>query len=767
MSKQIESKKHVHGTKGCYYGGKWVDVEDLSDVVHTCHEENAGVKANFCRSMSANSKGREGHVYDIIIIGSGCLGGSVARELSRTNASVLILEAADDVAQGATKGNSGIIHAGYDDKPGSVRAKYCWPGNQMFKQLDEELHFGYEKNGSLVVAVNDADMTELEVLYERGLTNGVKGCRIIKDKKELFEMEPHLNPNAIGALYAPEAGNVIPYEFTVALVENAIENGTELRLRREVVAIHKDEEGLFQVNANYWEPSAVAQQLNPNAGGASGANSVSAAKTKKAAADKKASNNKMYITVSVIVVCTMIMCNVWASVFHNTQVYHATTQVDLLKRLYDFQTQPSVVEMCTGAANVMNTFWFTPVMGYQIGVTDAFYYCGLAYVILIGCFAISSVVLSALKGQEHADRAEKKNTADAKFDPSTQMANTPVTVEEMKVGGTGSRTQMKGETVRLESYKAKYVVNCAGSYSDKIANMIGDTSFEITPRLGDYLLMNKEQGKLAKHTLFPTPDKKLGKGVLVQTTLWGNLILGPTARDVNDPTHRDMSRLEIQEYIINKCKALVPEIDVNNVIHGFAGSRAKSTRGDWIIEASQKDDNFIHVAGIDSPGLAGSPAIAVDVVKMLVAREGKKSTMFKKNVNFNPNRKPIIFPKDTMWKGLKPGPFGKYTNPKENVVCKCEKVTESEIIEACHRGIPIDSTQAIRKRTRAGMGHCQANVDNYDCEHRVASIIARETGQPYEQIGRRPFPGTSTLVHRWMTEEEKQAMKEEIESAAK
>ena len=228
-----------------------------------------------------------------------------------------------------------------------------------------------------------------------------------------------------------------------------------------------------------------------------------------------------------------------------------------------------------------------------------------------------------------------------------------------------------------------------------------------------------------------------------------------------------MSRLDVQEYIINKCKDLVPGIDVTQVIHGFSGCRAKSTRGDWIIEPSAKDDNFIHVAGIDSPGLAGSPAIAVDVVKMLVARESKRSPMFKKNTKFNPNRTPIITPKDSMWKGLKPGPFGKYTNPKDNVVCKCEKVTESEIIEACHRGIPIDSTQAIRKRTRAGMGHCQGNVGNYDCEHRVASIIARETGQPYEQVGRRPWPGTSTLVQRWMTDEEKQGMKEDISNAAK
>lgn len=758
MSKKTESRKAIHGTKGCYYGGKWVDVEDLSDVVHTCHEENSGVKANSCRSMSKNSEGRDDHVYDVIIIGSGCLGASVARELSRTNASVLVLEAADDVSQGATKGNSGIIHAGYDDKPGSVRAKYCWPGNQMFKKLDEELHFGYEKNGSLVVAMNEVDMEELENLYQKGLTNGVKGCKIITDKKELFEMEPHLNPKAIGALYAPEAGNVIPYEFTIALVENAIENGTELRLRREVVAIHKDDDNLFSLSANYWEPAAVAKELNPSAG-------EGVVSDKKELANKPDSN-ELLVSSSIVVVFTAAICSGWVALFQNTQEFHSSTDSDIIKRLYGVQTDPAVVELCTDAANVLNTFLFNPMFGRSIDSTEAFFYCGLAYCLLIGCFSLSSVVLQALKNQQEGSDSDTKDS-DAPFDPTSQHSNTSVSVDEMMVGGTGSRSQMKGQTVRLENYKAKYVVNCAGSYSDKIANMIGDDSFKITPRLGDYLLMHKDLGHLAKHTLFPTPDKRLGKGVLVQTTLWGNLILGPTARDTYDEAHMGMSRLDVQEYIINKCKDLVPGIDVTQVIHGFSGCRAKSTRGDWIIEPSAKDDNFIHVAGIDSPGLAGSPAIAVDVVKMLVAREPKRSPMFKKNTKFNPNRTPIITPKDSMWKGLKPGPFGKYTNPKDNVVCKCEKVTESEIIEACHRGIPIDSTQAIRKRTRAGMGHCQGNVGNYDCEHRVASIIARETGQPYEQVGRRPWPGTSTLVQRWMTDEEKQGMKEDISNAAK
>ncbi len=105
----------------------------------------------------------------------------------------------------------------------------------------------------------------------------------------------------------------------------------------------------------------------------------------------------------------------------------------------------------------------------------------------------------------------------------------------------------------------------------------------------------------------------MGKGVLVQQTLWGNLILGPTARDVHDPATQKESMESIMAYILSKCRYLVPDFDAKEVIHAFSGARAKSTRGDWIIEPSKKDAHFIHAAGIDSPGLAGSPAIAKEV----------------------------------------------------------------------------------------------------------------------------------------------------------
>ena len=250
---------------------------------------------------------------------------------------------------------------------------------------------------------------------------------------------------------------------------------------------------------------------------------------------------------------------------------------------------------------------------------------------------------------------------------------TPVSVEDMKVGGSGSSHIQDGVTVGIETIQTKYVINCAGSASDKIAQLIGDKSFKIKPRLGDYLLLHRNQGHLAHRTLFPCPDPVLGKGVLVQTTLWGNLILGPTARDMHKTEVADMSAASIQEYILSKCKELVPSFDPKETIHAFCGARAKSDRGDWIIEPSVQDGRMIHVAGIDSPGLAGSPAIAIEVVRLLE----EAGCTLTKNPTFNPRRAPIITPKLGGMRGLKVGPVGKNDSDgtdiekmKSNVICK-------------------------------------------------------------------------------------------------
>jgi len=608
---RIQEPRKVHGDHGAFVGGDWIDIEDCGELFNIKNGSDKKVPntcGNCPRSRSRHSAAKADHTYDIIIIGAGCIGSSIARELAKTTASVLLLEAADDVTQGATKGNSGIIHAGFDDKPGTNRAKYCWSGNQMFPQLDRELHFGFQKTGSLVVARSEEDVAMLHELLERGRINGVKNLRIV-DRDELYQLEPELDPECCAALLAPDAGTITPYEYAIALAESAVDNGVEIRTRREVTSIDRDgglaaSGGLFTVTCKHWEPHEYTDLL--------------------------------------------------ASKDH--------PEGDMVQHQYE----PS---------------------------------------------------------------------------PGTIM----------------------GGDATTETYSARFIVNAAGCASDKVAAMVGDTSWHVKPRLGEYILLDKTQGHMARHVLFPCPHPVYGKGVLVQSTLWGNLILGPTARDTmiknaktgeyeKDPAVLSEDKDAILGYVLSKCRALVPNFDPGRVIHSFAGTRAKNTTGDWIIGAVADVPGFINAASIDSPGIAASPAIALEIVRLLSEAGAPVSEA---DPTFNPKRAPHITPKAGL-KGLKfsRNDFWKEKDPAANVICKCERVTEAEVIEACRRSLPIDSTQAIRKRVRAGMGHCQGDPDNYDCEARVAEIIARETGLQVGQVGRRPWPGSSLMHKRILNDED-------------
>jgi len=312
--------------------------------------------------------------------------------------------------------------------------------------------------------------------------------------------------------------------------------------------------------------------------------------------------------------------------------------------------------------------------------------------------------------------------------------------------------------ISTETVRARYVVNCGGLGSDKVAAMVGDSSFYIKPRIGEYLLMHKNQGHNANHILFPAPGK-MGKGVLVQKTLWGNLILGPTAVDVKDPESAKRNPSDAIHTILSKCRELVPTFDAGEVIHSFAGARAKSSRGDWIIEECPTAQGFIHAAGIDSPGLAGSPAIAQEVVRLL----SENGLQMPVDPSYNPQRRPNIVPKKD-WKIFRNGKMetiklnakNKPMDPALHVVCRCEKVTEAEIVDSLGRSLEVDSTQGVRKRTRAGMGHCQGEY----CESRVKAIIAREKKRSISEVGGRPWPATSIIPQRWLTDEQKDSFRQ-------
>ena len=457
-------------------------------------------------------------MYDVVIIGAGVVGAAIARELSRYDLKICVLEKECDVATGASKANSGIVHGGYASKYGTLKGQLSGLGNKMYKNLDDKLHFGYRQTGALVIGFNEEDEKRIFALYENGLRVSCDDLEVIRGEK-LKEIEPYLSSEVSVALYIKNVGVTSPYEFTIALVENAVTNGVELKLLNEVTSIEK--------------------------------------------LDKK----------------------------------------------FILHTNNGIVE-------------------------------------------------------------------------------------------------------------GKYIINAAGLYSDNVSSMVGVDDFKIIPKRGQYILMGKDQGHLVNTVIFQVPTKE-GKGILVTTTYHGNFMIGPSAEEVKDKEDA-ATTAETLKYVVETARRSIPVFNVKKALTTFSGIRPTTTSGDFIIEES-KVNRFINVAGIDSPGLTASPAIAEMVVGILKI----SGLNFEEKENFKPYRKGIVVKKDTNFNGKVDD-----EEPAKNIICRCEQVTESEIVDAIRRNIPINSTDAVKRRTRAGMGLCQGGF----CESRVKHIIARELHIEEEKI---------------------------------
>lgn len=460
-------------------------------------------------------------MYDVIIIGAGVSGAAAARELSRYNAKVCVIEKEEDVCCGTSKANSAIVHAGYDAKEGSLMAKLNVRGNALMEQLSKDLDFPFKRIGSLVVCRDEADMPNLKALYDRGVANGVPGLRILS-KEEVHEMEPNLEDDIYAALYAPSAGIVCPFNLNIALAENANVNGVEFKFDTEVTDLKK--------SGDIWE-------------------------------------------------------------VHTNQ-----------------------------------------------GV-----------------------------------------------------------------------------------FETKYVVNAAGVYADKFHNMVSEKKIHITPRRGDYCLLDKSAGSHVSHTVFALPGK-YGKGILISPTVHGNLLLGPTAIDIEDKEGTNTTR-EGLDQVIAGANLNVKNIPMRQVITSFAGLRAHEDGHEFIIEELEDAKGFIDCAGIESPGLTSSPAIGEMVAGIL-----KEKLHLEEKENFIATRKGILDPntlsKEERVKLIKEKPaYG-------NIICRCEMITEGEIIDAIHRPLGAKSLDGVKRRTRAGMGRCQAGF----CSPRTMEILARELEIPMSEI---------------------------------
>ena len=281
------------------------------------------------------------------------------------------------------------------------------------------------------------------------------------------------------------------------------------------------------------------------------------------------------------------------------------------------------------------------------------------------------------------------------------------------------------------SYETRLVVHAAGVYADSLHNMISSGKIHITPRRGDYCLLDKTTGSHVNHTIFPLPGK-YGKGILVSPTIHGNLLLGPTAIDVADPEATNTTADGLAQVLENAGR-YVKEIPYKNVITSFAGLRAHEDGHEFIIGEVPGAENFIDCAGIESPGLTSSPAIGemvAEIVRAKLELSEKEHFISRRKGIMNPTQLPDGERQE--WIRRHPA-YG-------HIVCRCEHISEGEILDAIHRPLGARSLDGVKRRVRAGMGRCQGGF----CSPRVMELLSRELDIPLEQITKRG--GASTLL---------------------
>ncbi len=456
-------------------------------------------------------------MYDVAIIGCGVTGASIAYRLSRFDLKTIVIEKENDVAMGATRANSAIVHAGYDPEENTLMAKLNVRSVDLTKELCKKLSVPYAQIGSLVLAFSEEEAQHVEKLYKRGVANGVPDICVLS-AEQVKEIEPMVSDEVVCALYAPTAAVINPWEYAVALAETAVTNGTEILFDSEVSGITKTENG---------------------------------------------------------------------------------------------------------------------------------------YVITAG-------------------------------DSVTE---------------------------------AKIVINAAGVQADRIHDMVLPHQFDITPNKGAYFLLDKNEGKRAKHVVFQCPNKD-GKGVLVSPTVHGNLIVGPNA--VPSEQADTSAKSSDLSFVRSKAIKSIPSVDFRANIRNFSGVRPNSTASDFIIGIN---DGFIDVAGIKSPGLASAAGIAEYVEELMVSNgyelvEKKSFTDERKQIRFkelsHEERAAVV-----------------RENPAYGrVICRCETVTEGEILDAIHRPIVPKTVDGIKRRCGAGLGRCQGGF----CGPRVVEILSRELHVGREDI---------------------------------
>ena len=479
--------------------------------------------------------------HEIVIIGGGIIGCSIARELSKYKVDVSLVEKGPDVSLGQSRANNGMVHPGLSPSKSSLKRELNVKGNAVYDELCEELDVPFERVGSLIL-MTPRTLEKYKkyipgpvyrfilkrvlpwFVKRKGEKNGLEGIEILNGE-EVKEEEDAITDDVISAVKVPSTGIVDPYQYTIALYENAVKNGVDFYLETEVVGFNKDRNTVKQV------------------------------------------------------------------------------------------------------------------------VTD--------------------------RGYLNCD----------------------------------------------------HVINAAGLYSDDVAEMAGAREYTIHPRKGVELLFNKRLKDSVNYCLaeLKLPSHPTSKGGGINPTVHGNIIWGPTAEEIEEKDDTSVEKEKIEE-IKERYSTIMPDFPKNDFIRYFAGVRAASFTEDFIIRPAKWVKNFLHVAGIQSPGVASAPAVADYAIEQLK----KMGVKLEKDEDFDGKRRSIDRAAEMNEDELK-----RRIEEDErwgNIVCTCEMVSEAEIVEAINRG--ARSFDAIKRRTRAGMGECQESY----CLLRIAEIISRELDIPLNEV---------------------------------
>lgn len=278
-------------------------------------------------------------------------------------------------------------------------------------------------------------------------------------------------------------------------------------------------------------------------------------------------------------------------------------------------------------------------------------------------------------------------------------------------------------------YETKVIINASGGYAHKITSMLETPSYEMTPRKGEYFVLNHFNNDFLHHVLFTLPSEK-GKGVLISPTTSYNYLVGPSSEPCSiDDNACDLYTLE---QVKNQALRMMPNLPLNEIIRVFAGIRPTASKHDFIIRDSEINPGFIELAGIESPGLASAPAIAKYVIELL-----QKHFIFENKENYNDRIKPYIsmknMPIEERIEVIKNNPrYG-------NIICRCEQVSEQEIIDLFHRSLKPMSVKAVKKRVRTGFGKCQGGM----CQSLLLKIMARELQCSIQDV---TYDGDNTTI---------------------